>query len=442
MNYSPAKTLILFFLALITAGTALLLLPVSRNPGFDFSVLTCLFTSVSAVSVTGLSVVSIGEYFSLFGQIVILFLMQIGGLGYMFVSTAATLLIGKMALKDRRMMQEIFDISSFSDLKRLLYKAMFFIFAIEFAGTVILTAFFAGHFSFLKSFYLGIFHSVSAFCSGGFSLFSDSLTGYASSPVLLYTMSLLMLLGGLGFFVIVDLYDTYKYKRLHLSTNTKVILLVYASIIVFGFVFFFLSEKMYVSGLLNNTGIFEAVNNSLFQAISACTAGFNSVPTEQFNDFTKAVLSFLMSIGAAPGSTAGGLKVTTLALVFVFVRSTIESQEDYVIFKRRIPWDLVKKALAIFIIYFAAMALFSAALVMIETSAAHAIDVVFEAVSAFGTLGLSAGITPMLSSLGKIIVIAAMVIGRIGILTVLILMATSAVGKKNIKYPEARILVG
>lgn len=418
-----------------------MLLPVSRNSGFDCSILTCFFTSVSAVSVTGLTVVPTGEYFSFFGQTVILLLIQLGGLGYMFVSTVVTLLIGKMALKDRRIMKEIFDISSFSDLKKLLYKAVFFVLAIEFIGAIILTAFFMRQFSFLKSVYLGIFHSVSAFCNAGFSLFPDSLISYAGSPVLLYTIMFLILLGGLGFFVIVDLYDTYRYKRLHLTTNTKVILSISAAIIIFGFVFFFLSEKVYAFGLLKNASVLDAVNNSLFQSISARTAGFNSVPAEHFNRFTKVILSFLMSIGAAPGSTAGGLKITTLALVFVFVRSSVKSEEDYVLFKKRIPWDLIKKALTIFIIYFTAMAVFSAILVMFESSQAS-VDMIFETVSAFGTAGLDSGITPLLSAGGKFIVIASMITGRIGILTILILMVTSTVKRKNIKYPEARVLVG
>ncbi len=441
MNYSPAKTLILFFLGLITAGTVLLSLPVARNPQFEFSLLTNLFTATSASCVTGLSVVPIGEFFSLFGQTVIMLLMQLGGLGYMFVSTVVTLLIGKMALKDRRMMQELFDISSFNDLKKLLTKAVAFVLTIELIGAIILTFVFMREFSFLKSCYLGVFHSISAFCNAGFTPFTDSLAGYSNVPVMLYTMIILIVLGGLGFFVIVDLYDTYKNKRLHLTTHAKVVLSLTAAIIAFGLVFFNFSEASGPFGVLKNKDVFYAFNNSLFQAVSARTAGFYTIPAELFNQFTKVILIFLMSIGAAPGSTAGGLKITTLALVFVFVRSMLQANNDFVLFKKRMPDDLIKKALTIFIVYFSAIAFFSALLVLFESSK-QPIDVVFEAVSAFGTVGLSVGVTPGLSVAGKIVTILAMITGRIGILTVLILMITSSSKKESVRYPESRILVG
>ncbi|OEG69454.1 hypothetical protein ATZ36_09465 [Candidatus Endomicrobiellum trichonymphae] len=220
MNYSPAKTLILFFLGLIIAGVLLLSLPAARS-STRVSFITSLFTSVSAVCVTGLSVVNIGEYYSTFGQIVILILVQLGGVGYMFVSTFITLLFGKIALKDRRIMQDIFDISSFSGLKKLLSKAVFFVLVIEFTGAVVLTFIFLRSFSFLKSIYLGIFYSIAAFCNAGFGFFCDSLAGFANDPVLLYVISVLVLIGGLGFFVIVDIYDTYGEKHLHLWTHTK-----------------------------------------------------------------------------------------------------------------------------------------------------------------------------------------------------------------------------
>lgn len=438
MNYSPAKTLLLFFLGLITVGTIILSLPICRNPEADFSFLTNLFTATSAACVTGLTIVPINEYFSGIGQTVIMFLVQIGGLGYMFVSTVVTLLIGKMALKDRRIMQELFDISSFKDLKKLLVKAIIFVLAIEAVGAVILTFIFLKEFSFFESCYLGVFHSVMAFCNAGFSTFPDSLAAYSGNPFMLYTMSMLIILGGLGFFVIVDIYDTYRDKHIHLSTHTKVVLSMTAGILLLGFIIFLFSEEV---GVLKGHGVPFAINNAFFQAVSARTAGFASVPAELFNEFTEVILIFLMSIGAAPGSTAGGIKITTLALVFIFVRSMVKSDDDFVIFKRRIPLDLIKKALTIFVIFFTTVAVLSAALVLLESDK-RPIDVIFEVVSAFGTVGLSVGVTPGLSVGGKILIIFAMIGGRIGILSILILMLTSNKKKKNIRYPEARILVG
>ena len=438
MSYSPAKTLILFFLGLITVGTIILSLPVSRNPGTDLSLLTSIFTASSSVCVTGLTVVAINEYFSGFGQTIILLLVQLGGVGYMFVSTVVTLLIGKMALKDRRMMQEIFDISSFDDLKKLLYKAVFFVLAIEFAGAVVLSVIFMQDFPFLKACYLGVFHSITAFCNAGFSLFPDSMAAYADNPLMLYSLSALIILGGLGFFVIVDLYDTYKEKHIHLSTHTKVVLYLTFVVLTLAFLVFFFSEE---SGVFSGKGFFYSLNNSFFQAVSARTAGFASIPANTFSDFTEIIMIFLMSVGAAPGSTAGGVKVTTLALVFVFLKSMLQADEDFVLLKKRIPSDLIKKALTIFILFFVAVAVLSALLMLIEADK-RPIDVVFEVVSAFSTVGVSAGVTPQLSIAGKLLTIFAMIAGRIGILTVLLVMITSNKKVKKIRYPEARILVG
>jgi trk system potassium uptake protein TrkH len=438
MNYSPAKTVFLFFLGLIAAGAVLLSLPVSRAPNFDFSPLAALFTSVSAVCVTGLSIVDIGTYFSFFGQIVILVLLQLGGMGYMFVSTVVTLLIGKMALKDRRIMKEMFDISSFAGLKELLIKAVVFVLAIEGIGAAVLTVLFMREYPFFKSLYLGIFHSASAFCNAGFSPFPDSLAGYAYNPAVLYVVAALIILGGLGFFVIVDIYDTYKNRRIHLSTNAKVVLFVTAVIILSGFLIFLFAEK---NGIFQNHGAFYCINNAFFQIVSARTAGFSSVPVSLYNEFTDSVLIFVMSIGAAPGSTAGGIKVTTAALVFAFVRSVIMSEDDAVLFKRTIPNDLIKKSLAIFVIFFISISLFSTVMILLESNE-RPVKVIFEVVSAFGTTGLSAGITDKLSLCGKIVIIVAMIAGRIGIVTVLIMMLTSNEKKRRVKYPEARIFVG
>jgi trk system potassium uptake protein TrkH len=353
----------------------------------------------------------------------------------MFVSTFITLLFGKIALKDRRIMQDIFDISSFSDLKKLLLKAVFFVLVIEFTGAVILTFIFLRSFSFLKSVYLGMFYSITAFCNAGFGFFCDSLVGFANDPVLLYVISVLVLIGGLGFFVIVDIYDTYREKHLHLRTNTKVVLFVSAVITIFAFILFLFSDT------LRGHGVFYSINNAFFQAVSARTAGFYSVTINLFSEVTDVMLLFLMSVGASPGSTAGGVKVTTLALVFAFIRSVLRGNNDFVLFKRRIPVDLVKKALVVFIIFFALIAFFSAILILLE-NCLKPLAVAFEVVSAFATVGLSLGITADLSVEGKVLIVIAMITGRIGTLTLLIFALDPIAKKKSIKYPETRILVG
>ncbi|MDR3275019.1 MAG: hypothetical protein LBS81_03425 [Endomicrobium sp.] len=434
MSYSPVKSIVLFFLGLIIAGMLLLSLPVSWGSG-NFSFIANLFTAVSAVCVTGLSVVDIGEYYSIFGQIIILLLVQFGGMGYMFISTVVTLLLGKMTLKDRRIMQDMFDVSSFSGLKRLLSKAVFFVLSIELVGAVILIFIFLRNFSFLKSIYLGVFYSVTAFCNAGFSVFEDSLAQFADNPGLLYVMSILILLGGIGFFVIVDIYDTYKEKRLHFATHTKVVLSMSVAVSFFTFILLLFSDAV------KGHGILYFINNIFFQAVSIRTAGFYSIPLNPLDEFTNTILIFLMSIGASPGSTAGGVKVTTLVLVFVFVRSVLKGNDEFVLFKKRIPFDLIKKALAIFIVFFALTTLFSAILVLLE-GYLGALNIIFEVVSAFATVGLSLGITKDLSVAGKMLIIIAMIVGRIGILALLIVMLNPIIKNKKIKYPEAKILVG
>jgi len=436
MNYSPAKNLVLFFLGLIIVGTVLLSLPVAHNFNFgSFSFITNLFTSVSAVCVTGLSTVNIGEWYSIFGQLIILLLVQFGGMGYMFVSTVVTLLLGSVTLKDRRIMQDIFDISSFGSLKKLILKAFFFVLATEFTGAVLLTFVFLKDFSFLKAAYLGIFYSVMAFCNAGFSFFNNSLVEFANKPILLYVISFLVIFGRLGFFVIVDIYDTYKERRLHFSTHTKVILSMSAIITFFAFILFLFSDAF------RGRGVFYSINSAFFQSVGSRTAGFYSMPVTLFSEFTKTLLLFLMSLGSSPASTAGGVKLTTLALVFVFIRSVLKGDDDFILLKRRVPAESVRRALAIFIIFFVSITFFSTVLVLLE-SCLEPFAVVFEVVSAFATAGLSLGITPDLSFAGKILIIIAMISGRIGILTILIFMLNPAAKRKSIKYPESKILVG
>ncbi|MDR0977923.1 MAG: hypothetical protein LBL71_02670 [Endomicrobium sp.] len=416
------------------AGTVFLSLPAARVfNGFSF--ITNLFTSVSAVCVTGLSIVNIGEYYSAFGQIIILTLTQLGGLGYMFVSTVVALMLGKMALKDRRIIQELFDISSFSGLKTLLLKAVLFVLGIEFAGAVALTLIFLKDFSFLRSVYLGIFYSITAFCNAGFSVFNGSLAVFSNNPAVLYVIAFLVFCGGVGFFVIVDIYDKYKGKCHHLSLHTKVVL--FAAFIVAGlsFLLFLLSD------ILRGHGLLHLINNAFFQAVGTKTAGFHTVSLLSLSEFSKLVLMILMSVGAAPGSAAGGIKVTTVVLIFVFVKSVLTGNEDYILFRRRIAPDLIRKSLVIFIVFLGLVTLFSLILILQENYFRN-MPLIFEVISAFSTSGLSLGVTPYLSSLGRIYIIIAMITGRIGILAMLMVMVNPIVDKKNIKYPEGRILVG
>ena len=438
MNVSPVKTIIIFFIALILLGTVFLCLPFAKQDNAKFSLITCLFTATSAVCVTGLSVVNIRDYFTNFGQIVILFLLQIGGLGYMLVSTGLGLLLGKMALKDRKIMQELFDISSFNELFRLLKKAVLIVLCIELIGAVILTIGFLKDFNLEQAIYYGIFHSISAFCNAGFSLFENSLENFSNNPTILYTIIVLVVLGGLGFFVLVDIIDKFRGKNIKLTFHSKVIIYMTLGLILFGFVTFFVGQ---VGSYIKQGSLSWIINNSIFQAISSRTAGFNTLPLDSMNSFTTIFLVMLMFVGGGPGSTAGGIKITTLALVFVFIRAVIKGQNSYVLAKKDIDSDLVKKALLVFILMTVLVCLFISLMLLVEPNL-DTVKVIFESVSGFCTVGLSFGITSNLSIIGKILLILSMLVGRIGAITILIYLMNIKPVVNNIRYPDGKILIG
>lgn len=439
MKASPLKTIILFFIALILFGTVLLCLPFSRQDNAVLSILSCLFTATSAVCVTGLSVVDIGTYYSIFGQWIVLLLIQLGGLGYMLVSTGLGLLLGKVALKDRKIMQELFDINSFDDLFKLLKKAVLVVFGIELIGAIILTFIFMETFPVAKSIYLGIFHSISAFCNAGFSPFSDSLESFSQSPAVLYTIASIIILGGLGFFVLVDVIDKIRGKNIRLTFHSKVTLWMTFGIIIFSFLVFYCSE--FLPLIEKQKSLSYVVNNSFFQTISARTAGFNSIPAGFITTFSAFILMILMFIGAGSGSTAGGVKITTITLVFVFIRSILKGNNSYPFAGKNMDIDLVKKSLAVFVLMIIFVLTFIVALLWTEPNL-DPLKVIFEAVSAYCTVGLTLGITSDISNLGRVILILAMFIGRVGTVTILIYLMNSNFVKSNIKYPEAKLLIG
>lgn len=438
MIVSPVKTIIIFFIALILFGTALLCLPFAKQDNVAFSLITCLFTATSAVCVTGLSVVNIGDYFTNFGQIVILLLLQIGGLGYMLVSTSLGLLLGKMALKDRKIMQELFDISSFNELFKLLKKAVLVVLCIEFVGAVVLTIGFLKDFGLKQAIYYGIFHSVSAFCNAGFSIFTNSLESFSGNPTVLYILITLVVLGGLGFFVLVDILDKVRGKNVKLTFHSKVILWMTAGLILFGFVVFCIGQ---LAVFVKQGSLSWVINNSIFQAISSRTAGFNTLLMEQMTPFTTMFLIMLMFVGGGPGSTAGGIKITTLALVFVFIRAVIKGQDSYILAKQDIDSDLVRKALLVFILMTVLVVLFISLMLLVEPNL-DPVKVIFESVSGFCTVGLSLGITSKLSITGKVLLILAMFVGRIGAITILVYLVNRKPIVNNIKYPDGKILIG
>ncbi|MCL2485215.1 MAG: hypothetical protein FWF00_03065 [Endomicrobia bacterium] len=438
MNKSHALRILLFFTGIILLGAVILSLSVSRAQGVAFSLVEPLFTATSAVCGAGLSVIEISEHYTIFGQIVLLALMQCGALGYMLLSVVIAVLVGKVVLKDRAIMNDMFVIYSFSDVFKILKKAIIIILSIELIGTVFLTLGFSSDYSFGKSLYLACFHSVSAFCNAGFSVFSDNLASFSSNALLLYTLMALMFLGGLGFFVLVDVLSALKNKNEKISYYSKIVISASAVLILAGFFVFNAAESF---NLLNSKPFDFRVNNSLFQVISASTAGLNTLEIANITNFTAILLMVLMFIGAAPASAAGGIKITTLILVFAYLRAIIRNDEDYQFYNKTLSPETVKKAVAIFIVsVLSVLAIIS--VLMISEHGKNPIKIAFEAVSAFGINGLSMGITSGLSAAGKIIVTFAMFLGRIGTLTLLIIILHNKNSVKGIKYPEAKVLIG
>jgi trk system potassium uptake protein TrkH len=333
MNYSPSKVILYFFVIVILSGALLLSLPWARtNPG-DLSVLTNLFMSTSSVCVTGLTVVDLGSYYTLFGQLIILLLIQIGGLGYMTLSTIIGMLLGRIALKERAMIKEILDVSSFTGLLSLLQKIMVIVFLIEGAGAVILTAYFSQRVPFGRALYLGIFHSVSGFCNAGLSTFKDNLEGFAASPVVLLTIGGLIIMGGLGFPVLVEVWEILRKRIERVSLHSRIVLIATAVLLIGGMVGFWVIES---NNTLQGRSIGYSALNSFFQSVTARTAGFDSIAIGLCNKATAILLIVLMFIGASPGGTGGGIKTTTFVIVVLFLGMMIHQRDSVNIRERQI----------------------------------------------------------------------------------------------------------
>lgn len=346
-------------------------------------------------------------------------------------------LLGKhISIKERMLIKESLGAEDIGEILILLRYVLFFTVSTEILGAFILFFLFKGEFSSGQAIYLAIFHSISAFCNAGFSLFKDSLIGYQGSFLANLTFSLLIILGGIGFMVVTDIGGALR-KAKRLSLHTKSVLTVTAILIISSaFLFYFLEGKGALLGLSPKAKVCSAY----FLSITPRTAGFNSLPTEALSSASLFLIICLMFIGGAPGSTAGGIKVSTLAVLFAVVSSNIKGRDEIELCKRTIPKEVGQKALAIITLSFLTI-LSGTFLLLLLKEAGSFLEILFEVTSAFGTVGLSAGLTPKLSFLGKIIIIALMFVGRLGPLTLAL-----AVGEKRVrapyKFPEERVVIG
>ncbi len=435
---TPVQILALGFAIVILIGVFFLGLPISSRDGTRTSLIDCIFTATSAVCVTGLVTLNTAEHWSYFGKTIILILIQIGGLGFMSFATLLALIAGrKISFKQRLVMQEAMNSFSLQGLVKLSKYILLFTFATEGAGAIFLSTRFIPKYGVTTGIYFSVFHSISAFCNAGFDLTGNSLVPFADNAVVIITISALVIVGGLGFAVWAEIWNYKGFKKL--SLHAKLVITMTSVLLIGGWILMFLFEFKNPA-TLGSMGFKDKIINSLFASVTTRTAGFNSISTAAMTTAGKFLTIMLMFIGGSPGSTAGGVKTTTVGLLIMTVVSVIRNKEDTVIFNRTIKKEVIYKTLAIVFIALAVIML--DVLILSVTEKGMSFEyVVYETFSAFGTVGLSLGLTPNLSFIGKLIVAITMYIGRVGPLT--LMLALSSKGKGiSIKYPEGKILVG
>ena len=433
----PTQILALGFATLILIGAIILSLPISAKEG-QLPFLDAFFTSTSAVCVTGLIVVNTKDFFSTFGQFVIMILIQFGGLGIMTMATMVALAIGRrFSLKERLLMQEALNTFSMEGLSRLVVRIVKITLLIEGIAALILTIRFLPIYGMPDSLSMGVFHAVSAFCNAGFDLFGNSLIDYPADFVINFVITTLIILGGIGFVVLDDVWRK-RFKISSLTLHSKVALTLTVTLIIFGIVVFFSLEyaNPATMGPLSLKG---KVFSSYFLSVTPRTAGFNTVDTGSLTTASLFILIILMFIGASPGSTGGGIKTTTMGALLLVVGSVVAGRQDSNTFGRRLPQDTINKALAITFISLSVVLIITTVLTITEKL--PFLDIFFETMSAFGTVGLSTGITSSLSVFGKMAIIVTMFVGRVGPLTLAVAF-TRDYNNRLMRYPEERIVVG
>ncbi len=443
---TPAQALVVGFALTIAVGTVILMLPQATASGEGADFTTALFTATSAVCVTGLIVVDTATYWSGFGQLIILLLIQIGGLGIMTMSTFVALLLGRrVTLRGRLFLQEALGESTLAGLVRLTRYVLLTTALIEGTGALLLTLRWAQEFPLAKAAYFGLFHSVSAFNNAGFDLFSISLASYTTDFVTNVVITTLFIVGGLGFAVLLDVYFNFFLRgngnhvgKSRLTLHTRLVLRLTLALLVFGTVFIFLVEASNPA-TLRPLGLTDRLLASFFQAATPRTAGFNTLPIAEMQAPTLLLLMIFMFIGASPGSTGGGIKTTTFGSLVLAVWATVTGRHDIVVNEKRLARDIVERALAITMISLGLI--FTSTMVLLITEKGRFLPILFESMSAFGTVGLSMGVTQNLSVAGRVVVILTMFIGRVGPLTMAEALARRR-RKGELRYPEERITVG
>jgi len=438
-NWSPPRILVTGFALIILLGGLLLSLPISNTDGHYLRYIDAVFTATSATCVTGLVVVDTGTQFTTFGQLVIISLIQVGGLGFMTMATLIALALRKrISLKERLILQEAMNQSSMEGIVRLIRKVIVYSLAIEATGAILFASRFAFDMPLGKAVYFGVWHAVSMFNNAGFDLFGEyrSLTAYVGDPVVNITAMGLIVLGGLGFIVMSDLIEFRRNRRL--SLHSKVVLSMTGALLALGAIVFFIFEV--TNGkTLGSLDWPAKIWAAMFQSVTPRTAGANTIDIGALRHATLFFMVMLMFIGASPGSTGGGIKTTTFTTLIGAVIAMIRGKEDIVFFKYRLPRERIFKALTITML--SLLLVIAVTIMLSATEDREFLRLLFEATSAFGTVGLSTGITPTLSDFGKIILSVTMFAGRLGPLTLAYALGPRA-EKELYRHPEGKIIIG
>jgi len=435
---SPAQIIIAGFSLTILLGAVFLMLPVSVAEGNTITFIDALFTATSAVCVTGLIVVDTGTYWSSFGKLVIIILIQIGGLGFMTVTTIGVIALGKkIGIKSRLLIQESLGQNKMQGIVNLTKNVFLGTIFIEATGAVLLATQFIPEFGLKKGIAISLFTSISAFCNAGFDIMGnfESITRYKSNFTINTVIMLLIILGGLGFTVIFDYIHEKKFKRL--SLHSKIAITVTVFLIIFGSAALYMFESGNPN-TIGNLGLYDKILISAFQAVSPRTAGFNSIDLAAMTDSSKFLMIILMFTGGSPASTAGGIKTTTVAVLLLTAAAFVRNK-DVEIYGRRINYSVVNKAMTIVVIAFMIVITGTMTLSILNPNMDF-VDIIFEVVSAFGTVGLTLGITTQFETASKLVLVFTMFAGRVGALTIVMALAGRS---KRIDYqlPEGDVIL-
>ncbi len=437
---TPVRLIVLSFLGIILTGALILMTPLSSADGGWTGFVDCLFTATSAACVTGLAVVDTAGHWSLFGQVIVLLLIQTGGLGAMTIITGFFSVVRKRtSLADTRMLMQAAGNDSYAGVAQMVRRLFLGTLIFEAAGAVLLATRFVPEFGWGRGLWFSLFHSISAFCNAGFDLLGDykggaSLSAFATDPVVVLTVTALILIGGLGFIVWDDLLNA-KFRLKSLKLHSKLVLVMTAVLILAPFALFLIFED---GAAFAGRSLGDKLLLSLFQTVTPRTAGFATVPMASLSDAGLLLTMVLMLIGGSPGSTAGGVKTTTVAVVLICTAASMKKSPPTA-FKRRIEDDIVRQATAIVVIYLTAIIAGTCALCVVDAVTLR--EALFEVISAIATVGLSTGITPGLGVAAKLMLTALMFAGRIGGLT----MAIALTGEQSaspVKFPTGKLLVG